>query len=189
MSDPDAKAEGSNSAMTPTSAITIELVTTATDDVRALVAELDEILSAEYPPEQRHGLQLDAIFQPHIRFFVASVGGVAVGCAGVALFGDFAEVKRMYVREQARGRGVAEALLTRLETEARGAGLDVLPRETGDRQLAALRFYERFGFHRCSAFGQYVAMAPDQASLASSSPLQHGSSRVRSYERPPTCWW
>lgn len=146
--------------------ITIELAPTATADVRALVGELEAALSADYPPEQRHGLRLEAIFQPHIRFFVVSVDGVAVGCGGVALFEDFAEVKRMYVREGARGRGAAQALLARLEREARAAGLDTLRLETGDRQLAAMRFYQKCGFRRCGAFGDYAVMPP--ASIATS---------------------
>src|SRR5215831_13224763 len=108
-----------------------------------MVAELDQILSAEYPPEQRHGLALDAIFQPHIRFFLARLDGAAAGCGGVALFPEFAEVKRMYVRDTVRGRGVAQALLTRLEMTARDAGLAVLRLETGDRQFAAMRLYQR----------------------------------------------
>jgi putative acetyltransferase len=142
--------------------LTIALVASATDDVRALVGELERTLSAEYPPEQRHGLALDAIFQPHIRFFVAHVNGVAVGCGGVALFPDYAEVKRMFVREAARGRGVAQALLTRIEHQARNAGLDVLRLETGTRQHAAMRLYEQAGFWRCAAFGSYATM-PTQA--------------------------
>jgi hypothetical protein len=36
--------------------ITVELVADITDDVRMLIGELDQILSAEYMPEQRHGL-------------------------------------------------------------------------------------------------------------------------------------
>ena len=138
----------------------IELATAPTDDVRVLVAELEEDLAARYPPEQRHGLSLDAIFQPHIRFFVARVGGAAIGCAGVALLPGLAEVKRMYVRPAARGRGVAEALLARLEATARDAGLTRLCLETGDRQLAAIRVYQRNGFTRCEAFAAYASMPP-----------------------------
>jgi putative acetyltransferase len=70
--------------------IVIEPVPRATEEVRALVAELEQALSAKYPPQQRHGLALEAIFQPHIRFFLARLGGQAVGCGGVALFQDFA---------------------------------------------------------------------------------------------------
>jgi SAM-dependent methyltransferase len=142
--------------------IAIELAPAPTDEVRALVAELEAVLSAEYPPEQRHGLSLDAIFQPEVRFFIARHGGAAVGCGGVALYDGFAEVKRMYVRPAARGTGAADALLARVEHEARRAGLTVLRLETGDRQHAAMRFYERCGFRRRSAFGAYAAM-PERA--------------------------
>jgi putative acetyltransferase len=140
--------------------LVITQATTPTDDVRSLVAELEDTLAAEYPPEQRHGLALDALFRPHIRFFLAHRGGVAVGCGGVALCEGFAEVKRMYVRPAARGSGVADALLARIEATARGSGLARLCLETGDRQLAALRVYERSGYVRCGPFGPYAAMAP-----------------------------
>lgn len=140
-----------------TGAITVELTAGPTADVRALVGELEADLAAGYPPEQRHGLALAAIFQPHIRFFVARIAGAAVGCGGVALFPGFAEVKRMYVRPSARGRGVAEAVLAAIETAARAAGQTVLRLETGDKQHAALGFYRRAGFHPCGVFGDYAA--------------------------------
>jgi len=140
--------------------ITVELVPAATDDVRALVGELDQLLSVEYTPEQRHGLALDAIFAPNIRFFVARLNSAAMGCGGVAFFADFAEVKRMYVREVVLGRGVAQALLAHIEEEASNAGFSLLRLETGARQIAALRFYQRAGFQICAAFGAYATMAP-----------------------------
>ena len=141
--------------------ITVELVPAATDDVQILIGELDRILSAEYMPEQRHGLTLEQIFKPDIRLFLARLDDLAAGCGGVAFFADFAEVKRMYVREVARGRGVAQAVLARIEKEARDAGFAVLKLETGMRQIAALRFYERAGFRQCAAFGAYATMAPE----------------------------
>jgi putative acetyltransferase len=136
----------------------IEPAPGATEEVRALVDGLEAVLAAEYPPEQRHGLAIDALFQPHIRFFLARLDGAAVGCGGVALFDDFAEVKRMYVRDVARRQGVAGALLARLEDEARGAGLSWLRLETGENQIAAMQLYQRAGFRRCPAFGDYALM-------------------------------
>jgi putative acetyltransferase len=140
--------------------ITIERAETATDDVRALIFALDRELAVAYPPEQMHGLTLNSLFQPHIKFYVAYVDGAAVGCGGVAFFDDFAEIKRMYVRDSSRGLGVAQAILSHLEHVARDAGVTVLRLETGVRQPAALRLYERVGFEPCSAFGQYLTMAP-----------------------------
>jgi GNAT superfamily N-acetyltransferase len=95
--------------------IGIERMAGPTDEAAALIAELDAVLGAVYAPEQRHGLSLAQVFEPHVRFFIARRGGDAVGCGAVALFPDYAEVKRMYTREAARGRGVAKALLARLE--------------------------------------------------------------------------
>ena len=146
--------------MNDSDTVRIEAATAATDEVRSLVDELETLLSLEYPPEQRHGLSLDAIFQPQMKFFVARLRGGAVGCGGVALFPDFAEVKRMYVRDAARGKGVADAILARIEQEVRDAGLSILRLETGERQLAAMRFYARTGFRRCRAFGAYRLMSP-----------------------------
>jgi putative acetyltransferase len=103
--------------------IVVERVTGPTDAVRLLVGELDAELLQHYPPGQRHGLKLDAIFQPHVRFFIAWTDGQPAGCGGVALFTDFAELKRMYVRPEVRGRGVADAILARLAEQASAPGL------------------------------------------------------------------
>jgi hypothetical protein len=65
--------------------VRIQAAPSATEDVRALVDELETLLAAEYTPEQRHGLALDALFQPHIRFFLARLDRAAVGCGGVAV--------------------------------------------------------------------------------------------------------
>lgn len=145
--------------------IAVTRATAPDDDVRALIGELDAELAVLTPDcGQRHGLDLDAIFQPHVRFFVAHDGDAAVGCGGVALFDDFAEVKRMYVRARWRGRGVADAIMDRLIAEA--AGLSCLRLETGDNFVPATRFYRRRGFAPCAIFGAYAAM-PAHAVAAS----------------------
>jgi putative acetyltransferase len=142
------------------SGIRLERGLAATPEIRGLIGELEAELSANYLPEQRHGLSLDALFQPHIRFFVAWTEDGPQGCGGVALFSDFAELKRMYVRETARGKGVAEAILQRLTAEAAAAGLNMLKLETGSLQQRAIRFYERAGFRTCTAFKPYASMPP-----------------------------
>jgi putative acetyltransferase len=149
-----------SSGMPAVEHITIEPAVAVTEELRDLVGALDRELMAEYPPEQRHGVALDALFEPDLRFFLARLGGVAVGCGGMALCDGFAELKRMYVRDAARGQGVAQALLAHIEDAARDAGFGLLRLETGDRQAAAIRFYARAGFKRRAAFGRYAAMAP-----------------------------
>jgi putative acetyltransferase len=131
------------------------------------------VLGAVYTPDQRHGLSLEQIFEPHVRFFVARVGGTAVGCGGLALFDGYGEVKRMYTREAARGRGVGKALLVRIEREAHAAGKPTLRLETGTEQTAAIGLYEGCGFRPCGAFGHYASLEPHRivASLFYEKPL------------------
>ena len=140
--------------------LTIERVSAPTDEIRELIAGLDQSLRGPYLPEQHHYLPLDRLFDGDVRFFLARVDGDAVGCGGVALYDGFAEVKRMFTRPTVQRQGVATALLRHLEAEARAAGYSVLRLETGIHQTAALAFYERAGFERCEAFGDYALMPP-----------------------------
>jgi putative acetyltransferase len=153
--------------------MTVERADAPTLEVRQLVEELNDTLAALYSEDQRHGLALDQLFQPRIRFFIVRLGGVAVGCGGVEIGEGDGEVKRMYTRPSARRRGVAQALMGCLETEARSAGAMVLRLETGIHQPEAIGFYEQVGFRRCAAFGRYAAMpAPSIAtSLFMEKPL------------------
>ena len=141
--------------------VMIEKAEGPTEEVRELIAALEADLSPNYAPNQRHGLKLEAIFQPHIHFFLARRAGKALGCAGVALCRDFGEVKRMYVHPKARGQGIADALMDRLAEVARDHGLAVLKLETGDRQQAAIHFYARAGFRDCGDFEPYSSMPPE----------------------------
>jgi putative acetyltransferase len=138
--------------------LTIERISAPTPEVHDLIGELDAVLGAAYEPHQRHGLSLDQLFEPHVLFFVARLDGAAVACGGVALFDDYAEVKRMYTRPAARGRGVAKAVLRRLEEEAQASGKTVLRLETGRHQPEAVGLYRGAGFVSCGAFGHYAQM-------------------------------
>jgi len=138
--------------------IVIERVSVATPEAKELLAELDRILSAAYEPDQRHALSIEQLFQPDVHFFIARLKGEAAGCGGVTLCDGYAEVKRMYAREQARGRGVGKALLARIEAEARNAGKRVLRLETGIHQGAAIGLYERWGFRPRGPFGPYAEL-------------------------------
>lgn len=133
-----------------------------TDDARALIAELDAELNSSYSPDQRHGLDISRIFQPHIAFFIAHLNGQPAGCGGVAFQDNLAEVKRMYVRPQARGQNVGQAILARLESEAKARGIPRMVLETGDAQKAAIIFYQRAGYIPCAPFDPYASMPAPQ---------------------------
>lgn len=139
---------------------TLELISTPIPEARELIETLEAELSGDFSAEQRHGYNVERVFQPHILFFLARLDGQTVGCGAIALENGLAEVKRMYVRPPLRGTGVGRAILRRLEEEAAARGIDRLVLETGDVLEPAIRMYERAGFTRCAAFGPYLAMPP-----------------------------
>jgi len=140
---------------------TIERATAPTPEIVALLQALDADLSGPYSPDQHHALSVEKLFQPNVRFFVVRHAAEAVACGGLGFYDGYAELKRMYAKPEARGSGIAAALLARLEAEARAAGVKRLTIETGIYQHAAMRFYEKAGFVRCNAFGPYATMAPN----------------------------
>jgi len=141
--------------------LALERATAPTPEIVALLGALNTALDVGYAPEQKHALSVDQLFQPNIRFFVARLDGAAVACGGIGLYDGYAELKRMYAKPEVRGKGVAKAVLARLEAEARGAGLTLIRIETGNLQHEAMRFYEREGYVKCAAFGPYAAMPPN----------------------------
>jgi len=70
------------------------------------------------------------------------------------LDGD-AELKRMFVVAQARGRGLARRVLAALEEDARLAGRVRMVLETGTKQPEAIALYTSSGYEPCAKFGYY----------------------------------
>jgi GNAT superfamily N-acetyltransferase len=131
----------------------------ASDDAQALIAALNAELTEQYPnPADRFfGLSEQEVAGGKGAFVVARHGGRPVGCGAVrSLTAEIAELKRMYVAPEARGRGLGARLVAALEEEARRLGVRRLVLETGDRQLAAIALYTRAGFARIPAFGAYI---------------------------------
>src|SRR6056297_4041432 len=121
----------------------------------ALLTASHALMQSLFPPEDNFFLDIDALCAGDIRFFVAMEGTTCLGTGALALRGAYGEVKSMFVAEAARGRGVADAILRRIESEARAQGLTSLKLETGRGLDAAHRLYARHGFTRCGPFGCY----------------------------------
>ena len=117
----------------------------------------DELALSLYPAENYYGLAIDELDAPGVSVFVARVDGIAVGTAALVDRGDgSAELKRMFVLESARGRGIASLLLAALEEHALANAIGVIQLETGAPQPAAIALYEKHGYRHIANFGQYV---------------------------------
>jgi GNAT superfamily N-acetyltransferase len=84
--------------------------------------------------------------------------GRAVCGGGVKRLGDgICEIKRMYVVPEARGRGLARALLVALEDAGRALGYERARLDTGPRQPEALHLYRSAGYREIPDYNGNVA--------------------------------
>lgn len=82
-----------------------------------------------------------------------------VGCGAFRDLGNgLGEVKRMFVKPESRGLGVAYRALVELEDWAREAGLRRFQLETGAELPDARRLYERSGYQYIPNYEPYVGL-------------------------------
>jgi GNAT superfamily N-acetyltransferase len=152
------------------SVVTVRAEAWGTPVADELVAELAEDLTERYGAPKSavdEGMaQIDPadVAEPKGAFLVAWLqvdGGdeQAVGCGAVrpSPFEDAAEIKRMYVRPEARGRGIARQVLAALEERAAELGYRRTVLETGVAQPEAMALYESEGYTPIDGFGAYRA--------------------------------
>lgn len=144
------------------------VVTLAEEDPRAadsvaLFDEMSVFVEATYPEDAENGIiptTTDELARDGV-LVVARVDGATAGSGalmahapvdGVAAL----EVKRMLVRSDYRGRGIARLVLAQLEAIALQRGVRKLVLMCGPRQPEALRLYETCGYSLRSAYGKHV---------------------------------
>jgi GNAT superfamily N-acetyltransferase len=122
-----------------------------------LIRELDDELARRYPVESIHGLHADEMVSFPGVFLLGRHQGQVVACGAVRpLDLGLAELKRMYVRPDARRRGFARRLLEELELVARELEVRVLRLETGTRQPESVALYSGAGYLPIPPYGEYV---------------------------------
>jgi GNAT superfamily N-acetyltransferase len=134
--------------------ITLERPDTAA--AMTLIEELEAHLEPLYPRASRHGFSVEKLIAEAVAFFVIRYDHTPAGCGGIKLFGsDYGEIKRMYVRPQFRGLGLAKLMLNHLTAYAQAHSVSLLRLETGIYQTEAIGLYEKMGFYRIAPFGAY----------------------------------
>lgn len=97
------------------------------------------------------------VLVPGSGFHVGLVDKRAVACGAFRpLAPGIAEIKRMFVMPEHRGRGFSTAMLLRLENEASESGYTAVRLETRPLQHAAIALYEKLGYRRIPGYGIYA---------------------------------
>jgi len=90
---------------------------------------------------------------------VAYKNDIAVGCGAIKKYdGQTAEVKRMYVLPDCRGKGIAKQVLDALEKWAAEIGFTNCILETGFKQVDAIHLYHKCGYQNIENYGQYIGI-------------------------------
>lgn len=123
-----------------------------------LMQELSAELGALYGDDGVGNFSAAQVMVPRSAFVVAWLNGDAVGCGAIRPMAEshVAEVKRMYVRPQMRGKGISRRVLLTLEALAKEFDYTTLRLETGLRQPQAMGLYETEGYRRIPCFGDYA---------------------------------
>lgn len=134
---------------------------TVENPLNDICIQLVRELSAELGP--LYGTDGTALFSPadvtipRAAFVVAWLNDEAVGCGALRPMDDsIAEVKRMYVRPAARGKGISRKILSKLEELAAAYNYTVLQLETGTLQTEAIALYDSSGYTRIDCYEPYV---------------------------------
>lgn len=90
----------------------------------------------------------------------------AIGCGCFKKFDESsAEIKRMYVAAESRGKGVSKMILNELEAWSKEEGYAKAILETGTAQVEAIGLYKNSGYTVTECYGPYIGM-PDSICMA-----------------------
>ena len=127
-------------------------------DFRELVSLLDAELTVRDGEEHSFYAQFNKI-DSISEVVVAYSNNAAIGCGAIKPYAErIAEVKRMFVKAENRGKGVAGEILGELESWARELNFDECILETGFKQPEAIALYKRSGYVVIPNYGQYVGV-------------------------------
>ena len=124
-------------------------------DFQMLVRELDSLLRILDGEDHAFYDQFNKIDSLN-HVIVLYEGQTPIGCGALKPFEkNIAEIKRMFVRKEKRGQGIASKILLELENWAKELGFDKVILETGEKQTAAINLYKNRNYDIIENYGQY----------------------------------
>jgi len=143
----------------PSPLTTVLRTDSSNDDFQTLVTFLDAELQVRDGEDHPFYAQFNKLTNIK-NVLLAYADNHAVGCGAFRSFTtDTVEIKRMYVRPEYRGRGIASVVLNGLEEWARESGFHSCVLETGYNQPEAIALYKKSGYHVIPNYGPYDNVA------------------------------
>ena len=143
---------------THTPTLEISLIDPRAPEAAALISAMTTEITAIYDHkiDGAGNFKPEDVLVPGSGFIVGRVESEAVACGAFRpLEPGIAEIKRMFVAQEHRGRGYSRAILTALERMATESGYTTVWLETRPLQRAAIALYENLGYVRIPNYGMY----------------------------------
>lgn len=115
-------------------------------------AELDRRFDTGFDVNLSRDPEAASMEPPRGAFLVAFSDGLPVACGGLKGYGDWGEIKRVWVSPAARGLRLATQLMAALEDEARALAIPLLRLDTNSALPEAVALYRRLGWTEIPRF-------------------------------------
>ena len=138
----------------------IETLDPDSPEVQALIAASDAFYVDLYPAESNHLETSEDLKKPNVILLGCRIDGELVASGAAKILRDdvdYAEIKRLFVLDRHRGKGLSNEIMRHLESELQGRGISLFRLETGIKQPEALGLYRKLGYQERAPFGSYVA--------------------------------
>jgi len=120
--------------------------------LRSYFNELGERFDTGFDPMRGISADPEELTPPKGYFVIARLNDEPVGCGALKCHAEFAEVKRMWVTDAARGFGMGKRILQRLEEIARERHIPLLRLETNKTLVEAQSLYKSSGYREVPRF-------------------------------------
>jgi putative acetyltransferase len=127
----------------------------ANADFQAIIAQLDAYLAILNGDKNDFYKSYNSI-EPLQNVIVTYLDTKPIGCGAFKpIDTQTAEIKRMFVYENVRGKGIASVILSELEIWAKELGYKKCVLETGIFMPDAIALYQKNGYQKMANYGQY----------------------------------
>ena len=127
-------------------------------DVQELIRASDDFYIDLYPAESTHLESQDDLKRDNVLFVGGRIDGELAASGAAKIMnddGEYAEIKRVFVCDAFRGRGLSVQVMQYLETELLRRGVTVFRLETGIKQPEAIGLYRKLGYVDREPYGAY----------------------------------
>ena len=134
----------------------IILTDSTNEDYVSLTEQLDGELESIYGEMQKkyHPLNQSQSLNQVVLIYMRNR---AVACGAYKeLTEESAELKRIFVLPDVRGRGISKRIVQELEADAQKSGYREIYLETGSKQQTAVSLYQSCGYELTENYGPYV---------------------------------